>query len=451
MASPARMLRLLPSRADAPLAERRARGRALRKRLSRPDQGRWQPDARRADPLEVLARAERGRLPALLPIKHGRMAVSPFTFFRGAVPVMAADLARLPVTGLAVQICGDAHVRNLGAFAAPDGHLVFDINDFDETIRAPWEWDMKRLATSFVLAGRESGMRDRACVDAVMSLAASYGAGLRRFAEMPVLELLRWEISRHTERGPVHEALHKAERVSPQDVLANLTVRGRGPLPHFASHPPTLVHVSLRIARQVLRGLVQYRASLSSERQLVLDAYRPVDVAFKVVGTGSVGSRDFVVLAFGVGPHDPLVLQVKEEFRSAWAPYVREDATHEGLRVASGQRRMQTWTDPLVGWTSIGGRPFLVRQLADHKASVEPDDLRGSALMEYAVVSGELFAKAHARTGDAAAISGYCGAGPRFGRALARFALAYADQTTADHERFLRAIRAGRVKVRRGV
>src|SRR5262245_36762198 len=281
----------------------------LRKHLARTELGRWKPAPERADPVETVLRAEHGRLPGLLPIKHGRMAVSPFGFFRGAVPVMAADLARLPVTGLAVQICGDAHVRNLGAFAAPDGHLVFDINDFDETIRAPWEWDMKRLATSFVLAGRESGMRDRACLDAVTALAASYVAGLRRFADMPVLELLRWQISRHTERGPVHEALHKAERISPQDVLQKLTVRRRGPLPHFASQPPVLVHVSPRVARQVLRGLVEYRATLSPERQLVLDAYRPVDVAFKVVGTGSVGSRDFVVPAFGIGPHDPLVLQ----------------------------------------------------------------------------------------------------------------------------------------------
>src|SRR5262249_16849430 len=186
---------------------------------------------------------------------------------------------------------------------------------------------------------------------------------------------------------------------------------------------------------------------------LVLDAFRPVDVAFKVVGTGSVGSRDFVVLAFGIGAHDPLVLQVKEEFRSAWAPYVREDATHDGLRVASGQRRMQTWTDPLVGWTSIGGRPFLVRQLADHKAGGEPEDLWGPAPVGHAGCRGGGFAPAHppTRTGDGAAIAGYCGAGTRFGRALARFALAYADQTTSDYERFVRAIRAGRVKARRGV
>src|SRR5262249_40029880 len=255
-------------------------GRALRKRLPRLDQGRWRADPRRADPLEVLAGAERGRLPALLPIKHGRMAVSPFTFFRGAVPVMAADLAAVPVTGLAVQICGDAQVRNLGAFAAPDGHLVFDINDFDETTRAPWEWDLKRLATSFVLAGREAGMRDRACADAVRALASSYGSGLRRFAEMPLLELLRYEVRRHTESGPVHVALHKAERVTPHDVLAKLTVQARSGPRRFASHPPALSRVSSSIARQVRHGLVRYRASLSPERQLILDAYRPVDVAF---------------------------------------------------------------------------------------------------------------------------------------------------------------------------
>src|SRR5262245_15497142 len=336
MTSPARTLRLLPPLPWTELAQRRARGRALRKRLPRLDQGKWEPDRRRHDPLAILARAERGHLPALLPIKHGRMAVSPFTFFRGAVPVMAADLGTLPMTGLAVQICGDAHVRNLGAFAAPDGHLVFDINDFDETTRAPWEWDLKRLATSFVLAGREAGVRDRACLDAVGALAWSYSSGLRRFAEMPLLELLRYEIRRHTESGPVHVALHKAERVTPQDVLAKLTVRGRGGVRRFASRPPALVRVSSSIARQVRHGLVRYRTSLSPERQLILDAYRPVDVAFKVVGTGSVGSRDYAVLAFGGGPHDPLVLQVKEEFRSAWAPYVGDDGTHAGWRVATG-------------------------------------------------------------------------------------------------------------------
>src|SRR5262249_12775931 len=213
-----------------------------------------------------LAEVERGRLPALLPIKHGRMAVSPFGFFRGAVPVMAADLARLPVTGLAVQICGDAHVRNLGAFAAPDGHLVFDINDFDETIRAPWEWDLKRLATSFVLAGREAGMRDRGCLDAVAALASSYTSGLHRFAEMPLLELLRSEVRRHTESGPVHIALHKAERASPHEVLAKLTVPGPGDLPRFAARPPALARVSPATRRQVLHGLVPYRTSLSPDR-----------------------------------------------------------------------------------------------------------------------------------------------------------------------------------------
>ena len=449
--APERTLRLLPLRPQNSLEERHAHGRALRKRLARAMHGRWKPAPGRADPLEILRRAEQGRLPDLLPIKHGRMAASPFGFFRGAAPIMAADLATLPVTGLAVQICGDAHVRNLGAFAAPDGHLVFDVDDFDETTRGPWEWDLKRLATSFVLAGREAGMRDRSCVDAVGDLASWYRTALARFAAMPFLRLERYEVHRHTQSGPVRAILQKAERATPQDVLAKLTVRGQGGVPHFASRPPLLVRESAGTARLVVGSLRSYRATLSAERQLVLDRYRPVDVAFKVVGTGSVGARDYVVLASGRGPSDPLLLQVKEAFPSAYAPFVGDDGEHPGRRVAEGQRRMQTWSDPLVGWTSIGRRPFLVRQLADHKASVEPGELRGSALREYAAVCGEIFAKAHARTGDAAAIAAYCGAGTRFDRALGRFALAYADQTTADYERFLRAIRAGRVHARRGI
>jgi uncharacterized protein (DUF2252 family) len=401
--------------------------------------------------VETVLHAEHGRLPDLLPIKHGRMAVSPFGFFRGAVATMVADLGTLPVTGLAVQICGDAHVRNLGAFAAPDGHLVFDVDDFDETTRGPWEWDLKRLATSFVLAGREAGMRDRFCVDAVRDLAHWYRTSLARFAEMPFLRLERYEIHRHTQSGPVRAILQKAERSMPQEVLAKLTVGGRRGTPRFAARPPLLVPEPAGTARLVVGSLKGYRATLSAERQLVLDRYRPIDVAFKVVGTGSVGARDYVVLALGRGTHDPLMLQVKESFRSAYAPLVGDDGMHPGRRVAEGQRRMQTWSDPLVGWTSIGPRPFLVRQLSDHKASVEPGELRGSALHEYAAVCGEIFAKAHARTGDAAAIAAYCGVGPRFDRALGRFALAYADQTTADYERFLRAIRAGRVRARRGI
>ena len=444
-------MRLLPLRAHSPLEERHAHGRMLRKHVGRALLGRWKPARERADPVETILGAEHGRLPKLLPIKHGRMAVSPFGFFRGAVAIMAADLAIQPVTGLGVQICGDAHVRNLGAFAAPDGHLVFDVDDFDESTRGPWEWDLKRLATSFVLAGREAGMGDRACLDAVSDLARWYRTALARFAEMPFLRLERYEIHHHTQSGPVRAVLQKAERSTPQQVLAKLTVGAERGTPHFATRRPVLFREPPSTARLVVGSLKGYRDTLSAERQLVLDRYRPVDVAFKVVGTGSVGSRDYVVLALGRGVRDPLMLQVKESFPSAYAPYVGDDGMHPGRRVAEGQRRMQTWSDPLIGWTSIGGRPFLVRQLSDHKASVEPDELRGPALQEYAAVCGEVFAKAHARTGDAAALAAYCGVGTRFDRALGRFAVAYADQTTADYERWVGAIRAGRVPVRRGV
>ncbi|HTQ46048.1 MAG TPA: DUF2252 domain-containing protein [Polyangiaceae bacterium] len=436
--------------AQAPtLAQRRAQGRALRDRISRQAHGTWEADANREDPVELLRRVERNRIPTLLPIKHGRMAESPFGFFRGAAPVMAADLATLPRTPLAVQICGDAHVRNLGAFAAPDGHLVFDINDFDETTRGPWEWDLKRLAASFVLAGREAGARDRECLEAVADLSRTYRRGLARFSEMPYLELARHEVRSHARA--IHETLKKARRATPLEVLEKLTVRGRNGVPRIAQQPPLLTRLPMGLARQVTRALASYRQTLSADRQHVLDAYRPADFGFKVVGTGSVGSRDYVVLGLGFGASDPLFLQVKEEFASAYAPYLRADPEHDGQRVALGQRRMQTWSDPLLGWTTLGGRPFLVRQLADHKASIEPDELSGPALLQYAAVCGEIFAKAHARTGDAAAIAGYCGRGDRFDRALVRFALAYADQTTADHERYLRAIRSGRLRARRGI
>src|SRR5262249_28203938 len=235
--------------------------------------------------------------------------------------------------------CGDGDVLSVGAFAAPDGHVGFEVDDFDETTRGPWEWDLKRLATSFVLAGREAGMRDRSCLDAVGDLARWYRTAAARFAEMPFLHLERHEVRRDTQSGPVHAVLQKAERDTPHDVLDKLTVRARGGTRRFASRPPLLVRESPGTARLVIGSLPGYRETLSADRQLILDTYRPIDVAFKIVGTGSVGSRDYVVLAFGSGTHDPLFLQVKEAFRSAYAPFVGDDGDHPGRRVAYGQRR----------------------------------------------------------------------------------------------------------------
>jgi len=427
--------------------ERQAYGKNRREVVHRVDQANWAPPAQRADPVEALNAVNKDRLPDLVPIKVGRMAMSPFNFFRGAAPLMAADLASLPTTGLRAQMCGDAHVRNLGAFAAPDGHLVFDLNDFDETIPGPWEWDLKRLATSLVLAGEDAGSHDEDCNDSVLALVASYREAMARFAEMTMIDLARYEVRRHSKVGCVRDVLAKAQRATPKHTLEKLTV-AKNSSRQFAEQPPLLHHVPEKVAKSVLAALQPYRETVPPERQQVLDAYHPVDVAFKVVGTGSVGTRDYVVLCFGNGLEDPLFIQVKEEPPSCYTPHLRDvpPFPHQGRRVADGQRRMQTVGDPFLGWTSIEGRDFLVRQLADHKAAVDPPELKGDALIEYGLVCGEILAKAHARTGDAAEISGYGGSSDKLDKAIAKFASAYAEQSVRDHELLVKAIKAGRVK-----
>jgi uncharacterized protein (DUF2252 family) len=422
-----------------------ARGKSLRTELPRTQQGDWEPPAGRPNPIDTLKHSERGRVVRLLPIKHERMAASPFGFFRGAAPIMAQDLAALPRTGLLVQLCGDAHILNLGAFASAVGTIVFDINDFDETIRGPWEWDMKRLATSFVLAGRESGTTDRRCREAVTVLIESYRNALQRFAFTPFLDLARHRVGRELEAGPIGTVLNKAERSSPLRSVQKLTAREKAAI-HFAHRPPLLRRITGDEAKRVLASLAAYRETLPSERRLLFDAYRPADVAMKVVGTGSVGTRDYVVLMFGIGDDDPLFLQVKQEMPSCYAPYLGEPpAAHDGQRVAEGQLLVQMTSDPLLGWTTIDGDHYLVRQLADHKSSIEPQDLSGVGIVEYARVCGEVLAHAHARTGDAASLAGYCGKVDTLDRAMARFATAYADTTTADHAALVAAIRSGRI------
>jgi uncharacterized protein (DUF2252 family) len=436
-----------------PFEEREAAGRSSRRQLPRTDQGLWKAQADRPDPLEILRSVHRGRLEKILSIKYGRMAASPFGFFRGAAAVMASDLSRLPTTGIHVQICGDAHVRNLGAYAAPDGHLVFDINDFDESVHGPWEWDLKRLSTSVVLAGREAGDRVRACGDAVELLVRSYRQSLAVFARMSALRLFRLEVRSLPKSDPVGRVLRMAEHETSQRTLQKLTVPAKGGARRFAKRPPLLTPISSSLRRRVLASLAPYRLTLSEDRQLLLAAYFPMDVAFKAVGVGSLGTRDFVVLCMGSAPKDVLFLQVKEEPPSCYTPYIKSAAEiiHQGHRVARAQQRMQTISDPFLGWTTIDGRDYLVRQLADHKAAVSPEELSDIALETYARVCGQLLAKAHARTGDPAVLFGYCGASNKLDVALRKFALAYADQTSADHERLLRAIRKGKIRARRGI
>ena len=428
-------------------SERRDHGRRLRKACSRVEQARWKPPAGRQDPVALITAANRGRIPQLLPLRYQRMAASAFGFFRGAAPVMAADLASQPRCGLTVQICGDAHVRNLGAFGAPDGRLIFDINDFDETVRGPFEWDVKRLATSLVLAGREAHDTDKHCKDAVRVFVRAYREAMFGFSRMTVLDLARYRVHRHLHFAPVRSVLRKAERATPRHSLERLTVAAGGSR-RFKSQPPLLSRVDKQTASRVLAALKSYRQTLAPERQHFFDQYHPLDVAFKVVGTGSVGTRDYVVVLLGSARTDTLFLQVKEEPPSCYARYLPDlrPAEHEGRRVVEGQRAMQAQSDIFLGWTAMEGRDYLVRQLADHKASIEVEDLRGDGLLQYALVCGEVLAKGHARSGDACALAGYLGASPKFDTAIAAFAAAYADQTAGDHERFLAAVKSGKIK-----
>jgi uncharacterized protein (DUF2252 family) len=427
------------------LAERRAAGKRLRDHLSRVDQAGWKPPAGR-DPLATIKATNEGRLPKLIPMKMGLMSLSPFAFFRGTAPVMAKDLATLPTTGLTVQLCGDAHVKNLGAYAGPDGHLVFDINDFDETIPGPWEWDLKRLAASIVLAGRDAGEGN--CAGAVLELVRCYRESLALFSAIKALDLAKYEIHGHSENQAIREVLQKAERVTPARNLKKLTEPGENGWPRFHDNLPSLRHVGEGKKVAVFDSLKDYRETVTAGRQLILDSYHPVDIAFKVVGTGSVGTRDYVILLFGNDLDDPMFLQVKEELPSCYTPYLKcaQPFANEGQRVAQGQQRMQTVTDPFLGWTTVEGRHYLVRQLADHKAAIDPGELKGGTLLAYATVCGKVLAKAHARTGDAAALYGYCGDSAKLDKAIAKFAIAYADQTTADYEKFLKAIKAGEIK-----
>ncbi|HEX4040050.1 MAG TPA: DUF2252 domain-containing protein [Acidobacteriaceae bacterium] len=419
--------------------ERRALGQARRRQVRRQDHAHWDAKLRTYDPLELVEESMRGRVPGLVALKYERMLASPFGFFRGAAPVMAADLALLPHTGIVNQICGDAHVRNLGAFAAPDGRLLFDINDFDESIRGPFEWDLKRLAASLVLAAREtcaSGEKTKDAEAAVQRFVASYRKLVETLSRMPVIEVARYQVHRLQRISPVSNALLKAERATPMHTLDTLTVEKKmGRV--FRDDPPLLRRLSPQQARAVLASVKTYRESLQPERQHFLAQYRPIDVAFKVVGTGSVGLRDYLVYLEGNGERDPLFLQIKEEPGSAYAPYLgaMPGSGHQGRRVAEGQRAMQFQSDPFLGWTTIANRDYLVRQLNDHKGSIEIDDLRGQGLIDYAEMCGELLARGHARSGDACLLAGYIGNGAKFAEALACFAEAYADQTERDWEK----------------
>ena len=366
------------------------------------------------------------------------MTVSPFSFFRGALPVMAYDLSLQPHTRIFTQLCGDAHVQNFGAFAAPDGSLIFDLNDFDETISGPFEWDVKRMVTSILLAGDTASIRRRDSLAAAALFLNAYALMMRQFASMPILALARFQVHRIRGVHPVRSILLQAERETPEHTLERLT-RPAGHARVFRSLPPQLVPLVGKEAAHVLHGLKAYAATLQPERRHILSQFRPIAVAFKVVGTGSVGLRDYCIYLEGNGASDPLFLQVKQAGASALAPYLPVHsgaAASQAQRVLEGQRAMQFQSDPLLGWTRLQGRDFLVRQLNDHKASIDISVLKPQDLSAYAELCGEILARAHARAGDSRIISGYIGKGPRFRQGILDFATAYAAQTISDWKVF---------------
>lgn len=428
--------------------ERIQHGRNKRKHLSRSKLGETSAQKRDFDPIKLLLETTEGRVPKLLPLKYRRMAASPFAFFRGAVAIMAADLARVENTGLFVQLCGDAHVQNLGCFETPDGHLVFDINDFDETIMGPWEWDVKRMAASIVLAGVESQHTKPACGSAVSDFVSSYVSTMEQLADQPVLEAARHLIRRIRKAQPISAALKEAQRSSPLDLLAKYTESDSHGRMHFKKIDSVLWRLQGQRRAEVMKSLSLYRQSLPPERLHLFEFFRPHDVAFKVVGTGSVGLRDYVVLMEGNGKKDPLFLQIKQEVASAYSPYLKQPpALHQGHRVAQGQRKIQPLSDLMLGWTRIGEHDFLVRQLNDHKGSIDLTQLRGDGLNSLAQIAGELLARGHARSGDPLAIEGYMGPADKVSNALINYGLEYADVTQADFEAFTKAVREERIQV----
>jgi uncharacterized protein (DUF2252 family) len=407
----------------------------------------------RSDPVELLASEFRTLRPSLVPIRVERMVASPFAFFRGAGAVMAEDVAPLPTTGIEVQVCGDAHLANFGMFATPERALVFDINDFDETVVGSWEWDVKRFATSVALAGRAANHPGRSTGTAIRDSVQTYVDETHRRAQMSVLDswydqLDSSELSSSADdadRAFVEEEIERARSRTSVDLFAKLTVTSDLGVPKIVERPPLIVEVDAALHERAVAIEQSYRASLPEERRVLLDQFRLVDVALKVVGVGSVGTDCFVALFFDES-NAPLFLQIKEARRPVWTRGRgdSDQSVHQGQRVVTGQRVMHAAADVFLGWTSDSGRDFYVRQLADMKRSPRLDRMSPQRLGRYASLCARALARGHARSGQVAEVAGYIGSSPMFANAMVDFALAYAEQTERDHRRFVEAVNDGR-------
>ncbi len=453
--------------------ERWESGKALRREAPRSSHGIWGPAPDRPDPVSLLQEQDKGRLEHLLPIKYGRMLESPFTFLRGSAAVMAADLASTPVTGLQVELCGDAHLLNFGVFATPERNLVFDVNDFDEAYPGPWEWDLKRLAASAVVAGRNNGFSDKVNRKLAETVTTSYQDVMVRLARASALDV--WYF--HVEVDRVLEAFErssgkagksarkmvkKARRRTHEQTLEKLTelVNGRR---RILNDPPLLVRLSELLTEEqkaqiteqdVEKMWLDYLASLPEERRLLLSRFRLLEGALRVGGVGSVGTRCLIVLLEGGSEEDALILQLKEAGPSVLEPHLpKRDYGSHAERVVVGQRLMQAASDIFLGWheSPLTGVQYYWRQLKDMKGSMDVADLDEEGLETYLKVCSVCLARAHARTGDASAISGYIGKGKTLPRAIAGFAVAYADQNERDYKMLVEAVESGKITVEKGI
>ncbi|MEU7119048.1 DUF2252 domain-containing protein [Streptomyces zaomyceticus] len=443
------------------------RGKQLRERVPRSSHRQPALAADRPDAVRAVEESNRDRVPELTPIRVGRMAASPFAFLRGSAGLMAQDLAGTPVTGIAAQLCGDAHAANFGLYGDARGRLVMDLNDFDETVVGPWEWDLKRLATSLVLAGREVGASEEECRAAAFDTVGAYRRTMRLLARLPALDawnaIADEELVSHTDARDLLGTLERVSAKARNNTSARFASRSTEPVTddegggrRFVDAPPVLRRVPDAEAAAVAASLGPYLETVSEDRLPLLARYAVHDVAFRVVGTGSVGTRSYVVLLLD-HRGEPLVLQVKEARPSALLPHLPdagftvEDPGHEGRRVVLGQKRMQVVSDILLGWTTVEGRPFQVRQFRNRKGSVDPAALTVDEVDDYGRMTGALLARAHAHSADPRLIAGYCGKNEELDEAVAAFAVSYADRTTADHADLLAAVRSGRIAAEQGV
>jgi uncharacterized protein (DUF2252 family) len=438
-------------------ADRYALGKALRKAVPRKALSGWQtPEGR--DPVQLILESHEGRLDWLIPVRVARMVTSPYGFLRGTAIVMASDVAQLPATGITPVVCGDAHLGNFGFYASPEGELVIDLNDFDEAHPGSWEWDLRRLVASIFVAGRENGASEEECHASVLACVAAYRDEVRFLAEQPLLlrSYNRLDVGRLHEtatekslRDEIERSAKRARTRTSDRALPRFTAEHEGSR-RIVEEPPLITRVSDEDAEAIAEGLDAYLLTLAPHWRRVLGGYTLVDIAHKVVGVGSVGLRAYVALLEGSSPDDVVFLQLKQARRSVLAPYVHGESAwhaHQGQRVVEYQQALQTVSDPLLGWTTIGDHQYYVRQFRNMKGTIPLDAIDAAALTDYAGIVGHLLAKGHARTSGASMIAGYAGVSDKLDQALASFARAYADQTEADHGQLVEAVRTGRVPV----